>query len=165
MNCRQSCKCNLEKLSAAEGLENNSEPLHREGITSNFVASLKCLCSEITWFLVCKCSCLPVDPQILVEVSKILALREVEEVSCCLGGDQCFLHSSYMLSSGLLCILLQFGVNWDAFSPCFLHCERVSGLCPVRVFSAHFSSSRVNHGPFPLCLVSGYQGPSIWYLG
>lgn len=30
------------------GEENNSEPLPREEITSNLVALLKCLCSEIT---------------------------------------------------------------------------------------------------------------------
>lgn len=73
--------------------------------------------------------------------------------------DQCLLHSSYMLGSVLLCILLESGVSWNAFSPCVLHCEGVSGLCPVRVFSAHFSSSCVKRSPFPLCLVSGYQAP------
>lgn len=79
--------------------------------------------------------------------------------------NQCFLHSSCTLGSGFLCIFLEFGVSWDAFSPCVFHCERVSGLYPVRVFSAHFSSSSVKHGPFPLCLGSGYQGPPIWHLG
>lgn len=34
------------------GEESNSKPLHREEITSNLVALLKCLCSEMTWFLV-----------------------------------------------------------------------------------------------------------------
>lgn len=52
MNHRQGCRCSLEKLSAIEGQESNSNHLHREGITSNLVALLKCFCSEITWFLV-----------------------------------------------------------------------------------------------------------------
>lgn len=59
------------------------------------------------------------EPQILLEMSRSFGSYRCGKNIAMSRRDQCFLHSSCMLGSDLLCILLEFGVSWDGFPPCF----------------------------------------------
>lgn len=74
-------------------------------------------------FCTSKGSCLLIQPQILLEVSRGLSVETWKKHCNTQKRLPCLLHSSPVLGGDLLCILLAFRVSGAVFS-LFLHCER-----------------------------------------